>query len=383
MNQQIGQPDWYGLQRRRTILLTLGVLALALIFARAASANLTVSDFSAISSNTQAGAHPDLVAGFELDEPEEREVAKDVEVELPAGVFGNPGAIYKCRALEFAFNTCGVGTQAGLVKVIANYEGNPTFVLGTAPLYNMVPLADETARFAFVAPTINVPVTIRVTVRSATDYGVTLGVTGIPQQIPLRSVEMIVWGFPAAHLHKPERFRPGAPGEPPGCSGTLTTNCIAAPFADSGLNVKPFIDNPSRCTGEPLPTTLRVTTYQSPGVPVEATDDYPATTGCEKQKFDPVFNLGLTGNEADSASGLDVMLKATQFLEGEAPSQSQLRSAQLRLPPGLTINPDAADGQTSCSDAEAAISAPRTPADALTTQRSGPWKSTHRRSTAR
>jgi hypothetical protein len=50
---------------------------------------------------------------------------------------------------------------------------------------------------------------------------------------------------------------------------------------------------------------------------------------------------------------LDVQLKADQFLSGEAPSPSTLRAATLTLPEGLSINPDAADGQSSCSDAQA------------------------------
>jgi hypothetical protein len=45
-------------------------------------------------------------------------------------------------------------------------------------------------------------------------------------------------------------------------------------------------------------------------------------------------------------------LKADQFI-GTAPSPSELRHASLTLPLGVSINPDAADGQTSCSDGQA------------------------------
>jgi hypothetical protein len=38
-----------------------------------------------------------------------------------------------------------------------------------------------------------------------------------------------------------------------------------------------------------------------------------------------------------------------------AAAPSMLRKAELLLPPGLTVNPDAADGQTACSDADAKI----------------------------
>ena len=56
-----------------------------------------------------------------------------------------------------------------------------------------------------------------------------------------------------------------------------------------------------------------------------------------------------TTSETDSASGLNLELSAPQFL-GFANSPSEIKSATVTLPPGFTINPDAADGQTACSD---------------------------------
>ena len=61
----------------------------------------------------------------------------------------------------------------------------------------------------------------------------------------------------------------------------------------------------------------------------------------------------LTTTEADSPAGLDLQLKAEQFLAGEAPSQSTLRTASVVLPQGLSVNPDAADGQTDCLESQA------------------------------
>jgi hypothetical protein len=84
---------------------------------------------------------------------------------------------------------------------------------------------------------------------------------------------------------------------------------------------------------------------------------YPATTGCYEQTFDPVFNATLTSERTDSPSGLEMQLKASQFL-GLANSPSSLRSASLILPDGISINPDAADGQTSCPDALANFDSP-------------------------
>ena len=101
-----------------------------------------------------------------------------------------------------------------------------------------------------------------------------------------------------------------------------------------------------------MPTTLDVGTYQRPESLVHADASYPITTECQKQTFQPVAQARLTTGEADSPSGLDLEFAIPQA-QTKAVSPSQLRAGELILPPGLTINPDAADGQSSCSDAEA------------------------------
>ncbi len=332
----------------------LAALTAAAILAAPAAASPTIEEFEVGSTDTQAGGHPDLSVSLKLADPASPEVAKVVSVNLPTGVFGNPGAIFKCRAADFAVNQCGAGSQAGVVSLISNYEGNPNYVLGTVPVYNMQTVSDdEAARLAFVAPTINLPVAVPVTVRAAGDYGLNMEVSGIPQGMPLKFANFQIWGLPADNSHDPSRFRPTAPGSPPGCYGILNTECLTAPFAPAGVTVRPYTDNPSVCTGQPLPVKLEVTSYQDPGNTAVKTASYPATTGCEKQRFDPALEIGVTTDEADAPSGLDIKLRADQFLSGSAPSPSTLRSASVTLPDGLTINPDAADGQSACSNAEA------------------------------
>ena len=345
---------------RQAIGSLLAALAVAAVFAAPAAASPTISSFEVGTSDTEAGAHPDLTTKIVLDDPGQPEVVKDVAMNLPTGIFGNPGAIPKCRSADFAVNRCTPASQVGKVTIVANYEGNPTNTLGTVPVYNMETVSvDEAARMAFVAPTVNIPITVPITVRSASDYGLRLNVTGISQEIPLRSAEFMIWGFPADPDHDRERFPTGTPGSPPGCIGSLAVDCLSSPHPEAGLLPKPYTSNPSICTGAPLPVSVDVYSYQQPSNPAHRTSGYAATTGCENQKFDPVFNLGLTSPESDSPSGMDIQLKADQFLEGTASSPATLRSAVLTLPPGLTVNPDAADGQTSCSDADAGFGTER------------------------
>ena len=68
--------------------------------------------------------------------------------------------------------------------------------------------------------------------------------------------------------------------------------------------------------------------------------------------FNPVLYASPTTTEADAPSGLNLDLSAPQFL-GFAASPSELRKAVVTLPEGFTVNPDAADGQTMCTEAQA------------------------------
>ena len=333
------------------VALALGLIVVAMgLLTAGASASQAISEFSIVSTTQQAGGHPDIVSRLRLDKPGQPEVAKNITVNMPQGIFGNPGAIFHCRASVFVENHCQSGAQVGTITIVANYEGSENFVLGAAPIYNMETISeDEAARLAFVVPTIDVPVVVPINVRSDGDFGLQLSINSISQTLALTSATMSLWAFPAASEHNSERFFPGEPGEPPGCPGETSASCLSAPYAQAGILVKPFIDNPSVCSGAELPVSLSVVTYQDPTVS-HAEAAFPATSGCESQKFDPVFNLALTSEEADAPSGLDIQLTADQFLGGAAPSPSTLRSATLTLPEGISINPDAADGQTSCED---------------------------------
>jgi hypothetical protein len=353
----VSGPAPIGTRARRARCAVVAIAAALVAFVAIASSASAAPEFAEYvvgSSNTQAGGHPDLSVRMRLENAADPEVVRDLTFNLPQGVFGNPGAIYKCEAADFAINACQPGSQAGIVKIVSNYQGAPNTVLGTAPVYNMRTIdEEETARLAFVAPLVDIPIGIPVSVRSGSDYGLRMTSRSISQTVALSSAEFLLWGFPADPEHNGERFHPGAPGEPPGCVGETSTDCIVAPYPSAGKLPAPFIDNPSVCTGDELPVTVDAVSYQDPNHTSHLVSSYPETTGCESQRFDPVFNLGLTTPEADAPSGMDVELRARQFLEGKAPTPSTLRGARLTLPPGLTVNPDAADGQTSCSDAQA------------------------------
>jgi hypothetical protein len=332
-----------------TVAATSGVL---LALAAPATAKVPIESFSTTMSTSQAGGHPDLTTSFALSNPGAPESAKNVIFEAPKGVFGNPNAISRCTASDFAQTQCPPNSQAGLITVRANYLGNSNYLLGTAPLFDMMPQAGEPARFAFIAPTLQIPITIPVEVRSGSDYGLTFTVSEITQLSPLRSATLTFWGFPASEQHNLQRFAKGSPGSPAGCPGLATTACIASPGTPPSIPDAPLIDNPTTCSGQPLATSLTVQSYQDPERVSRLESQYPAMTGCESGTFKPVLGASLTTSETDAASGLNLGFTVPQTL-GQTPSPSQAKSVTVELPAGLSINPDAADGQTSCSDAQA------------------------------
>jgi hypothetical protein len=328
-------------------------LSLLLLAATAASAHASegIESFSTETSSLQAGGHPDLHTSFSLESPGQPEAAKNVTIETPTGIFGNPNAIEQCSSVLFAQQECPSPSQAGLITVHARYEGDPNYLLGTAPIFDLEPTNEETALFGFIVPILNIPIKIPVSVRTGSDYGLNFTVTEITQATPLSSADLTFWGFPADNVHETERFPKGTQGSPAGCLGKADTSCISKP-TPVDIPVHPLIDNPDDCTGQAQPTVLKVQTYQDPGDVTEAHSSYPAVTGCEKQLFEPYLEARPTSSATDSPSGLDITLSDAQFL-GRAVSPSEIRESTITFPPGLTINPDAADGQAACSDAQA------------------------------
>jgi hypothetical protein len=334
---------------RAGLLFAIAMLAIA----APAAASERIEALSTTMSSSAAGAHPDLETEFTLEAPGEPEAARNVTFEAPTGVFGNPRAITQCIPADFALDQCPTDSQAGLITVYANYENDPDFLLGTAPIYSIVPQPEETARLSFIVPVLNIPIAIPVAVRTTTDYGLRFTVHEISQLTPLAKADMILWGFPAKAIHDNQRFPKGSPGHPAGCplEATASRTCLPTPTATS-ITPQPLTDNPTTCTGEELVSELKVQTYQDPEHLSSLQSTYSPITGCEREVFNPVLQATSTTEETDSASGLELDLKSPQFLTFAA-EPSEIKAALVTLPEGFTINPDAADGQTECTEAEA------------------------------
>ena len=223
-----------------------------------------------------------------------------------------------------SLNECQPGSQAGLVTIVANYEGNPN-TSSARRRSTTWRRSTKTKRRAWrSSPRRSTSRSvIPITVRSGSDYGLQMTVASISQTVALSVRSTSRSGASRRDPeHDAERFHPGAPGRTARAARAPRRDCIAAPLPAGRRDCPALHRQPERLHRRPAAGDASTsTTYQDPNPTTQLVSTYPATTGCENQKFDPVFNLGLTTTEADAPSGLDIQLKADQFLDGEAPTR--------------------------------------------------------------
>ncbi len=326
---------------RRIAAIAVPPLALLCFWAAPAAANdefdkFAVESVSASLSDRQAGAHANMTIGLKLatkgDAPYGR--ARDIKIELPPGVIGNPQAVPHCTAEQFGAIACPFASQVGTTTV---HVIQPTAGFYTEPVYNMEPPkgTDIVARLGFFA--VGWPALINIRLDPA-DFGLTATVEGAPSASGLSQATTTIWGVPSAPVHDAERITPeearigGAPPE-------------GRPVPASA----PFLSNPTDCS---LARQVRVTasSYQLPPDQTSAmTAVFPEITGCGKLSFAPTFTTVATNPEAAAPTGVDTELSIPQPESPQGLATSALKSARVTLPLGFAINAAAADGLEACS----------------------------------
>lgn len=332
------------------------VLLLVGVGASSQTARADVSDYGIDSvgaslSTLQAGAHPDFTTTINLKRDPATETTyastKDVAVDPPLGLVGNPTGVPTCSVARFiASNTwfegnpfCPQDSQVGIVKV----DLRPGFfTVLNEPLYNLPGGNGRVARLGFVGVA---PIILDIEVRS--DYGLTVTAHGAAEFIPIREIETTLWGVPADPSHDSQRMTPQEAVF--GC----TTACLAEGEArSSGIAPVPFMTNPTHCG--PQQVDFALTSYQLPGQVFTDTASLPDTTGCASVPFDPSMSLQPTTQQADASSGLDVDLQIPQggLFFSNTLGSAHLRNAVVTLPQGMSLNPSSADGLQGCTEAQ-------------------------------
>ncbi len=301
--------------------------------------------------DTQAGSHPfemKLSLTFNTTKDSEGktipdEATKDMHIQLPPGLLGNPTAVPQCPMASLAqssvlsnehSNPCPASTQIGTMALITPSTSNITFPV--LPVYNLVPPPGTPAQFGsiFISSII-----VGVSVNTG-NYGLTVSLSNLLQAAPVTGVTLTLWGIPADPLHDPFR-----------------THCLRqeSGTCPSEAPPNPFLTLPTSCEA-PIVAVATSDSWETPETFVEreaaagAVNGVPSRpSGCDRLEFKPNFSLAAETTAADSPTGLTVDLGLPYNGDPEGLSTAALRDAVVTLPAGMSISPAAGDTLHGCS----------------------------------
>jgi len=315
-----------------------------------------------------AGAHPNF--GFTQfiikhgPPPGEAPVGelKTVRVDLPVGLSVNPGATPRCERSEFEADTCPpeskVGesfvTAAGPLGPIAPSPG-----VTQVPVYNVQPEQGEAARFGLKLAGNEVFLegdvdwsgdyhegfTIHVPAALPEELGDLLGL--LPGQKGLILKNRLVFNGRAGDgtfLTTPTTcFGPAysdnwTPGEQPGGpSGSIYSTFLRA---DSVEEPDPNFPNGSSYFESPIPPLS-----ETSGPGTEPKD-------CDTIPYDPAIDLKPGTTNVNSPAAAEVDVEVPHLKEAGGQDSSHTRRTTVTLPQGMGLNPSAANGLQTCTDAQ-------------------------------
>ncbi len=302
------------------------------------------SDFSGWVTNadgtadTQAGSHPyELTIALapnqhikeEYDQPEGGEPA-GVNVNLPPGIVGEPGAVPECTRRQFdAFEGEECPRDSEIGEDFTGIIGLPDGATPPFPVYNLVPPPGVAAEFGFDNAKTQVFLDARV--RSGGDYGITEHAS-FPQHGVLYN-STTIWGIPGEASHDAVR---------------------GGPFTSQ---VKPFLTLPTSCQEPGVFSAEMLGTWQNPEAvaPVESFTYHDnegvavGLTGCERLvHFQPSITLSPDTSFSDTPTGLTATVKVPQGLNPEGLATPGLKETTVALPEGVVVNPGQATGLVAC-----------------------------------
>ncbi len=277
---------------------------------------------------------------------------KTIRVDLPPGLTVNPQATAtRCTQAEFdtpvgptELPGCSASSQVGeerlTLKVEATGEAVPPIPGVTrVPLYNMVPEFGEPAKFGFK-----------------------IGSTPTTKKTVYLNTE-VAW---EGDYH--ESFTIHLPTPNPGTRSWKSRLVNFGNKTTEGSNGT-YITNPTTCFSAQLPpyegiytTFLRAESVALPEAgfpatttPFESDLSLPeglTQTGCATVPFDPGLSVAAGTAQVDSPATPTIETTLPFIAGGETQSESHLRNADITLPQGMGLNPSAANGLQSCTDAQ-------------------------------
>jgi uncharacterized repeat protein (TIGR01451 family) len=324
----------------------------------------------------QAGSHPySLTVTLALNNVgvDPAGEARDITVNLPRGLIGNPTAVPRCTVAQLNAESCPMDTQVGVdrptlggIKSDVPLTVNDSLFAFSFPLYNMVPPPGVPAQIGFSL--LGLGTKINSQVRTGSDYGISEVVKNILQaKITFNSIT--VWGVPADPSHDFQREGPVGAGLG---TGEEAENEGEEFGGKSGITPIPFLTLPTACEG---PQTFSAITepwaesgIQGPPSELsflshENSGQAAGITGCEHLSFAPTISVAPDTSDAETPAGLTVEVKTPQ--EGltavEGLAASNIKDTTVTLPEGVVINPGQAHGLVTCSTAQSAVGSEEEP----------------------
>jgi len=310
-----------------------------------ASFGIAPGSFTMVSSTTQAGAHPNVTTSFAFNERTLNNPVsnpKDVNVELPPGLIGNPTVAPRCpiNEVDQTRPICPADTAVGTADFTLIIQPSGFVDHGATLVYNVTPNPGEPAAFAFDAV---LPVRLDASVRSNGNYGVNVSSRSIVEDtsVQLAGTSLTFWGVPADPSH--DRAR-----------GLIAEQGALVP---SGQPAVPFLTSPTNCQSGPLTTNLSIDWWQEPGnfLPGSGEVKSSAPTGCGLLFFEPSLSVHPESLQTGAPTGYGVDLKVPQNESPVGLATPELKNATVSLPAGVTLNPSAANGLEACTAQEIGI----------------------------
>jgi hypothetical protein len=307
------------------------VIALGLIGAavpaQAAQFSMTEAWVSATAPDgtfsRQAGEHADLRTHIKFArDPSTGNLidnVRDILVDLPPGVTGDPTAVPACPESKLLSDVggqsdCPTSTQVGTARV----DVGASFV--DVSVFNIERTADVPGRFGMNV--LDVPVLIDANVRPG-DYGISALSARISQAKTIGGIDLTLWGVPGDH---------GVP-----------------------IPRLPFLTNPTSCSDAPAVTKISADSWQHPGefdvktftADVDGTPF--VTSGCDRLAFAPAIDVQPLSHTADAPTGLDVDLEVPQNDAPDGLATAHVRRVAVTLPKGMSVSPSSASGLGACA----------------------------------
>jgi hypothetical protein len=301
---------------------------------------------------TQAAGHPNYgITDFRLKSKEQTAPftafipegnIESLRVDVPAGLSTNPESVPQCSQAEFTPENSEVAPGTFLESTC-----KPEDQIGTDTVTVAVEVAPGSGIFA------NVPLVGKIytfndpTNGLSAEWGIEIPLEGLePTKYKGLFSHTLLEGHVSWNTDYHEYF-------------TIKEISKTLPLLESRLvfegnkGTGGFLTNPSTCSG-PQTSSIQVHSYQgeSESTHYETTE---GASGCNLVPFEPSIALKPATTQSDQADGATVELKVPQNPSASEPNSSDLNTASVTLPEGMTINPAAAYNLAACTEEQAGL----------------------------